>query len=202
MMKVRLVLLAVAALILSSCVSNIGGVIRDGAVEQVAVDTGRPVGGVVYQNRKYASEVMQAPEVVYHGRDGMLYDVFVHDCYLCCPEVKDTGRQLWVRKSPDGEYSLLEEPPSADWKPVLLKNTPTVPTRAYRLKPYATRVVGSKALRSVLAAPFDYVIDPLLTVGVNATLLAGELLVFPFQMLYSAVDGAGFHHSPAEAEAM
>lgn len=198
-------MLAMASLILSSCICDIGGVIRAGAVQNVAVDTNRPVNGIVYQNRKYASEVMLAPEVIYHGRDGMVYDLIVHDCYLGCPDVKDSGRQLWVRKGPDGDYVLLEGPPSAAWKPVPLKEIPATPTRANRLKAYDTREVGSTALRAVLAAPFDYALDPVLTIGMNATMFVAEVLTLPFQLLYYSVAApaeAECYHSVAEPEAM
>lgn len=192
------------ALVLSSCVCDIGGVIRAGAVEHVAVDTNRPSGGLVYRNRNSAAEVMLAPEVAYHGRDGMVYDLFVHDCYIGCPEVKDTGRQLWVRKGPDGDYVLLGGPPSAAWKPMQLKEIPKTPTRANRLKAYDSREVGDKAFRAVLAAPFDYALDPVLTVGMNATMFVAEVLTLPFQLLYYSVASpaeADHYHSTVEPEA-
>ena len=205
-MKKYLTLLLVAAMLLCSCISNIGGTIRDGAEEKIAVDTQRPVGGVVYRNSRDVAEMMQAPEVVFRNRYGLIYDLFVYDCYLGCPESADTGRLLWVKKSPDGDYVVQDGPPSAVWKPVQLKEFPAAPARAHRLKPYDTREDGSKTLRTLLAAPFDYAIDPVLTVGMNATMFTAEVLSFPFQLLYHAAVGpaeADLYHSPVlESDAM
>lgn len=100
-----------AGLLLNSCmISNIGGTIRDMGEEKTAVDTNNPVGGVVYRkNSTYDSQViMQAPEVVYRGRDGLIRDNKGGFCCFGCPEVKETGRTLWVQVDSTGAYSLFD----------------------------------------------------------------------------------------------
>lgn len=200
MIALRKLCLLAAAVLLSSCISNIGGTIRDGAEERIAVDTQRPVDGVVYRNKQSVAEVMQAPEVVFRKRYGLIYDLFVYDCYLGCPEITDTGRQLWVRVNPDGKYTLLDGPPTTAWKPMKLMYQPTTPTAAHRLNPYATRDVGSKTLRSVLAAPFDYVVDPVLTIGCNSLLFCGSVVSLPFWWIVPAEPDEEVHSTRVEAQ--
>ena len=108
-----------AGILLNSCmISNIGGTIRDMGEEKTAVDTNNPVGGVVYRkNSTYDSQViMQAPEVVYRGRDGLIRDNKGGFCCFGCPEVKETGRTLWVQVDSTGAYTLLTAAPSHEWK--------------------------------------------------------------------------------------
>ena len=92
--------LSLAAMGLNSCiVSNIGGTIRDMGEEKTAVDTYNPVGGVVYRKKGEQHKfqrISQAPEVVYRGRLGLIYDNKGWFCAFGCPEVRETGRQLWV----------------------------------------------------------------------------------------------------------
>ncbi len=159
--------LCLAAMGLSSCiVSNIGGTIRDMGEEKTAVDTNNPVGGVVYRKKgeQYKFQrIMQAPEVVYRGRDGLILDNKVRFCCFGCPEVKETGRTLWVQVDSAGDYTLLTSTPSPEWKKEEFSQIWRTP--ANRLRPYKTRETCNKTLLSAIAVPFDYAIDPALTVG-------------------------------------
>lgn len=59
-------------------------------------------------------------------------------------------------------------------------------------------------MRAVLAAPFDYALDPVLTIGMNAAMFVAEVLTLPFQLLYYSVAApaeAEHYHSVAEPEA-
>lgn len=155
-----------AGTFLNSCmISNIGGTIRDMGEEKTAVDTNNPVGGVVYRkNSTYDSQViMQAPEVVYSGRDGLIRDNKGGFCCFGCPEVKETGRTLWVQVDSTGAYTLLTAAPSHEWKKEEFSQIWRTP--ANRLRPYKTRETCNKTLLSAIAVPFDYAIDPALTVG-------------------------------------
>ena len=176
--------LCLAAMGLNSCIiSNIGGTIRDLGEEKTAVDTNNPVGGVVYRKKgeQYNFQlIMQAPEVVYRGRDGLITDNMVHDCYLGCPELKETGRNLWVQVDSD-DYDFLNGPPSPEWEKVKARNIRRTP--ANRLRPYKTQETCNKTLLSILAAPFDYAIDPVLSVGYTTLCYCGEILALPFWAL-------------------
>ena len=177
--------LCLAAMGLNGCiVSNIGGTIRDTGEEKTAVDTNNPVGGVVYRKKgeQYNFQlIMQAPEVVYRGRDGLITDNLVHDCYLGCPEVKETGRRLWVQVDSQGDYDFLNGPPSPEWEKVEARYVWR--TQGNRLRPYQTRETCSKTLLTILAAPFDYAIDPVLSVGYTTLWYCGEILALPFWAL-------------------
>lgn len=177
--------LCLAAVGLSSCiVSNIGGTIRDMGEEKTAVDTNNPVGGVVYRKKGEQLNfqlIMQAPEVVYWGRDGLITDNLVHDCYLGCPELKETGRHLWVQVDSRGDYDFLNGSPSPEWEKVKAWNIWR--TSANRLRPYKTQEICNKTLLSILAAPFDYAIDPVLSVGYTTLWYCGEILTLPFWAL-------------------
>jgi len=176
--------LCLAVLGLNSCIiSNIGGTIRDMGEEKTAVDTNNPVGGVVYRKKgeQYNFQlIMQAPEVVYRGRDGLITDNLVHDCYLGCPELKETGRNLWVQVDSD-DYDFLNGPPSPEWEKVKARNIRRTP--ANRLRPYKTQETCNKTLLSIIAAPFDYAIDPVLSVGYTTLWYCGEILALPFWAL-------------------
>lgn len=173
------------ALGLNSCIiSNIGGTIRDMGEEKTAVDTNNPVGGVVYRKKGEQHNfqlIMQAPELVYRGRDGLITDNLVHDCYLGCPEIRETGRHLWVQVDSQGDYDFLNGPPSSEWEKVKAWNIRRTP--ANRLRPYKTQETCNKTLLSILAAPFDYAIDPVLSVGYTTLWYCGEILTLPFWAL-------------------
>lgn len=177
--------LCLAAMGLNSCiVSNIGGTIRDMGEEKTAVDTNNPVGGVVYRKKCEQHNfqlIMRAPEIVYRSKDGLITDNLVHDCYLGCPELKETGQLLWVRVDSRGDYDFLNGPPSSEWEKVKAWNIWRTP--ANRLRPYKTHETCNKTLLSILAAPFDYAIDPVLSVGYTTLWYCGEILTLPFWAL-------------------
>ncbi|MBR1981942.1 MAG: hypothetical protein IKA23_04245 [Akkermansia sp.] len=193
--------LCLAAMGLNSCiVSNIGGTIRDMGEEKTAVDTNNPVGGVVYRQKgeqRHFQLIMQAPEIVYRGKDGLITDNLVHDCYLGCPELKETGRHLWVRVDSRGDYDFLNGPPSPEWEKVKAWNIWRTP--ANRLRPYKTHETCNKTLLSILAAPFDYAIDPVLSVGYTTLWYCGEILTLPFWALpWDAAPPAHVRYSVSE----
>ena len=190
----RLWCIIVACMLNNCVVSDIGGTIRSRGEQHFSVDRGRPE--VVYLDADSLRRRMLAPEVTYRGQHhGLVYDNLTNASWLGEPEVTDTGRLLWVEDIgwTHSSYELTTAP-SGEWKRVERKKTFTTPLR--ELSPHETKQVGNRTLRTILAAPFDYLIDPALTLTYTGLFYCGELVWLPF----FAVGNVFFPAEPSAVE--
>ncbi len=182
-MTCRLFLLA-AALLLNSCIfSNIGKRIRQGGEIHTGLDMSTPADGKLYQTpaqRRKSEAYMVATEYTYVWREP-----FFCTHYLFAPgwpsasksHFRPTGRQRPVRITcQDGSpLSLLEVvdaiPAAARPAPAKKSGLP-----GGRLMDSSYPISPTPTWRRVVAAPFDYVVDPVLTFALSSVYMPCVLL--------------------------
>ncbi len=170
-MKPLLPLSALVLLCLSSCVElQVGAVIREPARYATAVDASKPLHKKAYRISK-DEYVYQAPVIRGAYQQRLIYMNMGNEhkfpSYYTGSK-KATGEWRWVRVRRDQSGTFLVTP--LDQRPSL-KKAKLVDTSHFRYEGELSFNYGesrSSGTRRLLAAPFDYVIDPIASVPLTA----------------------------------
>ena len=203
-MKLRhaLIPLAAAALpaLLPSCSWNIGERIRSSTALYVGADTRHPVGGELYalpEDRAIGNRYAYVPEVTYRTKPAWVDKPVYFGAPRESCDITPTGRTILVRyghhrgagetverveKLPEG---CIICPPEPGKEPYRRANGTLRPQTDHELGDFedARRTRGSTGAK-IAAAPFDYVVDPVMTVGTTA---AGTLVGLAALCIYYPV---------------
>ncbi len=192
-------LLCAAALLLPSCTgwveSNIGTCIRESGLVHTAADVRHPVDGTIYQTtaqRKAQKGYVRAPEITYRMSHPLFIHYDVKGMAWDIPEpydIRPTGRQhcALVSCANDGNPGKLEK---------IVERIPAHarprPARGNEERAPWLHDLGEPPSpswwRYAAAAPFDYALEPLITITANVTEYVGGLVILPFWLLYAGID--------------
>ncbi len=189
-------LLAAASLLLSSCVHpscllvnwHIGENIRLAGEKHIGVEVTQPVDGKIYRPRgedAWGTAYLYAPEIRYTlGTtlvDSACFGIIWGGGSLFVREMEPTGQvhlvRAWRTRSRATRFEQTVEAIPPGCEPL---SVPEEPHRIFADVTYGSLSHTEVGLgRTLAAAPFDYVIDPLLTVGSTALTLGGAVLALP-----------------------
>ncbi len=192
-------------LLLPSCVQwNIGQRIREGGEIHTGVDTLHPVDGKLYRTeqvgRSYTAYV-RAPEVTYHFRSPLFSST--HESLKAPRKVVDVRRTGQTRTAVVLCYPTDYLNRKSDSR-TFLKPADGIPAGA---RPMAAGIANERQKesphsygsissvtpcgwgRKLAAAPFDYVIDPVLGATHTAIAVPVALVTTPFYLLWKAASG-------------
>ncbi len=213
MMTLRLTAALLAATLLCSCVeSRIGLRIREMGEVHTGVDYLHPVDGKVYQtpaqrSKKPPQACVLAPEITYRVGHSFYHLHAPYDCDLTSQYgIRPTGRTLVARIDcgrADSYTKLLKDevggtiPAGARPSPAegLIRPGKFDQIDYGDLAP----VTPSPAWRSIAAAPFDYLIDPVLSAAGTTVLWTGILVATPVLYVSHQIHRAT-RSSPATTE--
>ncbi len=178
--------------LMSSCLElQVGEVIRCPERQYYSIDASQPHEKIAYRvsNNEY---VFQAP-VVSSGQGAKLVFFNVFDLGMSSrfyqSDANATGELRWLRakrsrNSDNFTLQLLSKKPD-------LSRTSRVDSTKFKFIgnpnfPYPSNPRDfTTTSRAILAAPFDYVIDPIASVPLTLTYYTGALIVSPFAILLS-----------------
>ncbi len=184
----------VAVLLLSSCTySNIGSCIRNSGLTHTGVDVRHPVDGKMYQTpalRKAKTAYVRAPELCYRLNHPLYIACNIKgDCTVPEPyDIRPTGRVRLALAKTDSD--------DAPWR--FRESVEVIPADAraytvregYKDKPELEddRSQPRPAWwRYVAAAPFDYLLDPAITVVWNVTVYPLSFAALPFLLTFEEI---------------
>ncbi len=191
-MKIKHSLALLSLLLLNSCLElQVGEIIRCPERQYDSIDATQPHKQTVY--RVSSDEyIFQAP-VVSSEQGARLFHVNIFSDAISSrwykTEPKATGELLWLRakRYPKAKTFTLQ---LLDKKPDLSRTTPIDSSKFSFIGdagfPYPSNPREfTTTTRSILAAPFDYVIDPIASVPLTLAYYTGSIVAIPFVVLMS-----------------
>ncbi len=192
---------ALILLLLPSCVQcHIGQRIREGGVLHTGVNILHPVDGKLYRTpamRKDNTAIARAPEVTYCVYSPLLTLVGEQDSYRIAGKVTPTGQTRVVRMHCEKEYKQCSLYP-ANTPRQFIELAKGIPANAEACPVGKAEKIGvSKSenpdiygslteptkpgiARRLAAAPFDYLIDPVISVAHTAINVPFFIIAAPF----------------------